>query len=225
MFSEISQIMNHAAETDDISSVLSLNVSNKRSNNNLVKTNNYLKQLYLLDPENMYFKCFKHYWMITDKSQKAILSILFAINNDFLLSESVNLVASAPLNQRLDIQQFDDNIEKYNPNKYSPNTRRSAAQNVASSWKQAGYLLGKIKNIRVIPELSPHAVAFAMLLAYLNGDRGDFILSSKLVKALALSSDQLRSLIREAANIDLLNYQFGGSVTTISFENQLKTIE
>ncbi|HPX79172.1 MAG: hypothetical protein GX281_07385 [Bacteroidales bacterium] len=225
MFAELSQVMNHSIENSDFDDILTSNVFNKLSNRNLIKTNSYLKQLYGLDKKDLLFSCFKHYWTLVGNEKKSILALLFALSNDFLLQESIDLVVNTNVGERVAIEKFDDNIEKYHQGRYSDNTRRSAAQNVASSWKQAGYLQGKVKNIRVQPAHDYYTVAFALLLSYLHGDRGEYILLSKWVKALAINTEELRNLIKEAAKRDLLQYQYGGNVTVISFENQLKTIK
>ncbi len=224
MFSELSQVMNRGMDTVDFNNILQLNVANKLSNSNLIKTNRYLKQLYQLDISDLTFRCFQHYWKLSDDNSKPVLSLLFAINNDTLLRESVDLVVASPLKEKIHIEKFDENIENFHPGRYSANTRRSAAQNIASSWKQAGYIEGKVKSIRIEPGQTYQTVAFAFLLSYLNGERGDFILTSKVVKALAIENEKVRDLIRQAATHDLVQYQQGGNVTVISFENQLNQI-
>lgn len=224
MFTELEHVMNHGLVAGDYTEILEANVSNKLSSNNLLKTNRYLRQLYGFDKEVLQFRCFERYWAMIDNEKKSILTLLYAIANDLLLRESIDVVVSTKVGEKVSIERFDDNIEKYHPGKYSANTRRSAAQNIASSWKQAGYMQGKVKNIRVQPAQDHFTVAFALLLAYLNGDRGEYILLSKWVKALALNSEELRDLIKEAAKRDLLQYQYGGNVTVISFENQLKSM-
>lgn len=224
MFAELAQVMNHLLEGGDFNEILNSNVTGKLSNSNLIKTNRYLRQLYGFDKKDLLFRCFEHYWTLVDNEKKSILTFLFALSNDFLLKESIDIVINSKVGEKVAIEKFDDNIEKYHPGKYSDNTRRSAAQNVASSWKQAGYIQGKMKNIRVQPEQDYYTVAFALLLSYLHGDRGEYILLSKWIKTLALNTEELRDLIKEAAKKDLLQYQFGGNVTVISFDNQLKTI-
>ena len=118
----------------------------------------------------------------------------------------------------------DEVIEKYHPNQYSANTRRSMAQNIASSWKQAGFIEGKVKNIRTQPEVTYRVACFAFLLAYLNGNRGDFIWGSIGVNALCLYESKLRELAIECAKKDLMQYQYAGSVTAINFTNLLNKI-
>jgi hypothetical protein len=64
----------------------------------------------------------------------------------------------------------------------------------------------------------------ALLMSYLNGDRGDFILASKWVKALGIEDAQVRNLAFEASKRELMQYQSSGSVTTITFQNLLQKL-
>ena len=68
-------------------------------------------------------------------------------------------------------------------------------------------------------------VAFAFFMSYLDGDRGDFILASKWVKALFLNENKVRELAIEASKRDLFQYQYGGNVTSISFSNLITKLE
>ncbi len=75
------------------------------------------------------------------------------------------------------------------------------------------------------PAINYRIACFAFLLAYLKGDRGDFIWNSIGVKALGLYESKLRELAIECAKRDLIQYQYAGSVTAISFNNLLNKIE
>ena len=63
-----------------------------------------------------------------------------------------------------------------------------------------------------------------MLLSFLVGDRGDFIMHNNCVNALCLSESKLRELAVEASKRDYLQYQFAGSVTSISFDKLINKI-
>ena len=58
-------------------------------------------------------------------------------------------------------------------------------------------------------------------MAYLNGVRGEYILNNVGVKALCLSESRLRELAIECTKRDLMQYQFAGNITAISFNNLL----
>ena len=67
-------------------------------------------------------------------------------------------------------------------------------------------------------------VAFALFLGYLDNLNGEFLLSSKYVRTLCIPETTVRELAFEAAKRDLLNYQYGGSITTITFNQFFKQL-
>lgn len=224
MFDELSRVMDHGFETNSFVESMGENVTGKLTKSNIEKTNRYLKQLYGFNYTNSYFIGFKYFWIITSNESKPILALLFAIHADDLIAESINVVVSKSLGTKVNIESIEENIETFHPTRYSDNTRKSLAQNIASSWKQAGFILGKVKNIRVQPEFEYSIVAFALFLGYLDNLRGEFLLNSKYTRALGLSESKLRDLAFEASKRDLLSYQFAGSVTTITFNQLFKQL-
>jgi len=224
MFAELFKVMDHGNENDNHMDSLHQNVINKATQSGISKTSRYLKSLYDFDLSKPGFKAFKHFWNISDEKEKPILAIIYAIGKDYLLAESITVLNNIKPGYKVSVEKLEENIESHYPQKYSDNTRRSLAQNIASSWKQAGFITGKIKNIRTQPDINYLVVAFAFLMAYLNGIRGDFILKSNWVKALSLDENTIRSLAIEASKRDLLQYQFAGNVTSITFTNLLKKL-
>jgi len=225
MFAELAKVMDHAIQDDNYLDSLSQNVINKKTNSGVKKTTGYLTALYSFDLNCPAFNALKYFWQISDEKDKPILALIYAIGHDFLLAESVPVVVETKLGEKVTIEKFDENIVSYYPNRYSEKTRRSISQNIASSWKQAGFITGRIKNIRTQPDISYLVVAFTFFMAYLDGLRGDFILTSKWVKALSLSDSIVRELAIEAAKRDFMQYQFAGSVTAISFNNLTNKLE
>lgn len=225
MFAELEKVMDYSIESDNFQESLDNNVFGKKSADGIKKTSNFLKLLYGFDNQSSQFKAFKYFWKLAENEEKPLITFLYAIGNDYLLEESIPVVADVKLGEKVLIEKVEQDIESHYPNRFSPNTLRSMAQNIASSWKQAGFITGKVKNIRTQPEISFTVVAFAFFMAYLDGDRGDFILTSKWVKALCLNESKVRELAIEAAKRDFLQYQYGGSVTSISFSNLISKLE
>jgi len=225
MFSELANVMDHAIEDNNYLDSLSQNVINKKTSSGIKKTTGYLTALYSFDLKYPPFKALKYFWQISEEKDKPILALLYAIGHDYMLAESIPTVSETKIGDKVNIEKVDEMIESNHPSRYSENTRRSMAQNLASSWKQAGFITGKVKNIRTQPVIGYHIVAFAFFMAYLDGLRGDFILTSKWVKALSLSDTSLRELAVEAAKRDILQYQFAGSVTAVSFNNLITKLE
>ena len=225
MFSELEKVMDYSLESNNFQESLDNNVIGKKSADGIKKTTNFLKILYGFDNQSKPFKAFKYFWKIAEENEKPLLSILYAIGNDYLLEESIPILAETKLGDKVLIEKIEQNIELHHLNRYSPKSLRSMAQNIASSWKQAAFITGKVKNIRTQPKISPNVLAFAFFMSFLNGDRGDFILSSKWVKALFLNESSLRALAIEASKRDLFQYQYGGNVTSISFSNLITKLD
>ena len=221
MYAELEKVMDFGMEGDKYIESLGNNVTGKKSNSGVNKTANYLKQLYSFDLDNNLFVAFKYFWKLADSAEKPLLAFIYAINNDDLLAESIDVVRKTQVGEKAAIEFFEDEIEKYHPKKYSPNTRKSLAQNIASSWKQAGFIQGKVKNIRTQPDISYRVACFAFLLSYIKGERGEFLFKGIGVKALCLPDQKLRDLALESAKRDLMQYQYAGNVTSIGFTNLL----
>ena len=224
MVAELEKVMAFSQEHGHYLESMGNNVFGKRSSDGIRQTKGFLKGLYKFDNNDPLFAAFKYFWTISDSSEKPLIAFVYAINNDELLAESIEVLQKIKLGDKVAIEYFEDVIEKFHPNHYSVNTRKSMAQNIASSWKQAGFIEGKIKNIRVHPEITYRVACLAFLLAYLKGDRGEFIWNSIGANALCLYESKLRELATECAKKDLMQYQYAGSVTAISFTNLLNKI-
>jgi len=221
MYNELEKVMAYSIDNDNFMESLGLNVTGKKSNSGVEKTANFLKKLYGFDENNPSFTAFKYFWKISEPNERPLIAFVYAVNQDQLLAESVQVLQNVKPGAKVATSFFEEEIEKYHPNQYAENTRKSMAQNLASSWKQAGLIEGKVKNIRTQPEITYRIACFAFLLAYLKGDRGDFIWGSIGVNALCLYQTELRALASECAKKDLMKYQYAGSVTAISFTNLL----
>jgi hypothetical protein len=224
MFMELSKVMDFSVDLDNYALSMANNVFGKKSQDGIRKTSNFLAQLYGFDISSPHFKAFKHFWLVCDEYEKPLIALAFAFQNDYLLQESLSVLSNTKPGDKVAIELFMDNIEKYHPKRFTENTLQSVAQNIASSWKQAGFISGKVRNIRTQPDISYKVVTLAMLLSFLDGDRGDFIIHSHIVNALCLGEAKLRELAIEASKRGYLQYQYAGNVTAISFDNLMNKI-
>jgi hypothetical protein len=224
MFSELEKVMSFSSETGQYLDAMEDNVFGKKSSNGIKQTKGFLKRLYGFDENKPEFLAFKYFWKISELNERPLIALVYAVNQDEILAQSVQVLQSVKSGEKASIELFEEIIENYYPKHYSVNTRKSMAQNIASSWKQAGFIEGKVKNIRTEPEITYKVACFAFLLAYLNGDRGEFIWRSKSVSALCMPEGKLRELAVECAKKDFMQYQYAGSVTSINFTNLLNKI-
>lgn len=224
MYAELSKVMDFALEHGNYHEALNINVTGKKSGSGIEKTANYLRQLYRFDLNYPPFAAFRYFWKLADQEDKSQLAFIYAINHDYLLAESIDVIKGVQPGTKAAIELFEEYIEQLHPNHYSKSSLKSISQNIASSWKQAGFIEGKVKNIRVQPKISHRVACFAFLLAFIKGDQGDFIWNSAGVKALCLTEAQLREFAVECAKRDMIQYYHAGSVTTFNFNNLLKKI-
>jgi hypothetical protein len=224
MFAELEKVMHHSVDNGKFIEALEKNVAGKKSTSGVGKTANYFTRLYGFDVGDPQFVAFRYFWKLSDPHEKPKIAFVYAVHRDDILADSIEVVQAVPLGEKVAVDSFERTIEKLHPNQYSPNTKKSQAQNIASSWKQGGFIEGKVRNIRVQPEISYRIACFAFLLGYVNGLRGDFVWNSVGVKSLCLSESKLRELAIECAKRDLMQYQYAGGVTAISFNKLLTTI-
>ena len=219
MTAELIEVMDFPKEDLSYLEIMQNNVFNKKTESSKKKTINYLTQLYSFSKEDIKFLCLENYWSKVEDDEKPLLALFFAVSKDFLMMESVDFVKSVKHNTKASIEEFENNISHYHPNRFSPKTLRSVSQNVASSWKQAGYIVGKVKNIRTERTPSYFTVAFAFLMAYLDDLRGDYLFDHSSVKALDATKEEILTLLKAASDCELLNYNKSGNSTIISFGN------
>lgn len=221
MFAELEKVMDYGMEGGNFIESLSHNVTGKKSSSGVEKTARHLRNLYGFDKNYPPFVAFKYFWPQTETADKPLLALIYAIHHDDLLAESLQVMQETKLGQKAAVELFEEVIERYHPKRYSKITKHSIGKNLASSWKQVGYILGKTTNTRTQPDTPYKIACFAFLMAYLKGDRGEFIWKSIGVEALCLHETQLRALAVDCARRDLMQYQHAGDVTSISFTHLL----
>lgn len=224
MFFELEKVMNFSIQNDNYLESMQNNVFGKKSEGGTKKTSGFLSQLYQFNLASNKFKAFRFFWLNADENEKVMLSFVFAVSNDYLLEENTSVLSNYKLGEKVKLESIENNIEKFHPNRYTKVTLHSIAKNIASSWKQAGFITGKVKNIRTEPKITYRVVSFAMLLAFIDGFRGDFIFQNKCILSLCISENKIRELAIEASKRDFMQYQYAGSVTSISFDSLLNKI-
>ncbi len=223
MYSELSDLISH--RTFDAENIVAMNVLKKGTRTNINKTLTFLSKLYDFQQQDELWKVFTLLWGLTNDGNRRLMTLLYACYKDELLKLSMPVIANTPIGKKVLVGKFQEAIERVFPGRYSAATSISAAQNIASSWKQAGYIEGKIRSIRVAVKPDYVTVLFALYLGKLDGLVGEELLTTTWIKVLELSDSKLKSLISEAALNDLITYHHAGGVVAIRFDNLLSQIK
>ena len=183
-----------------------------------------LAELYSLDQNCTLFRLLRHFWP-ADRSSQPMLAFLLAAARDPLLREATPFVLAAKRDSIIAAEAIGEHLKHEYPSRFRPSTLHSTAQNLASSWTQAGYLQGKVRKRRVAPRITAIVAAYAMVLGHLCGFRGKLLLDCQWTRFLDSSPSELVDLIQEASKQGWLRYKGVGSVVEITFPGLLKSNE
>ena len=146
---------------------------------------------------------------------RPLLALLCALAREPMLRQSAAPVLDAPPGSVVGWPDLASAILTECPDRYSPKTLRSLAQNCASSWTQSGHLEGRVKKHRRVVDPSAEAVAYAALLGSIAGFGGPALLRSPWMRVLDRSEADLLSLLRRAEFAGLARVKAGGGVIQI----------
>lgn len=194
------------------------NVLGKPTRSTRERTAQRLAELYLLDPAVHPFRVFRDGWAAEIKA-RPMLALLLACWRDPLLRQATPFVLAVPVGRPVTAPQVAAHLAEAHPQRFGKTTLVSTAQNLASSWTQAGYLRGKARKVRDRPAVTPLAAAFALFLAYLRGARGELLLDSAWARLLDRPRNDVADLAAEASRQGWLRLKAAGSVTEITFSN------
>lgn len=216
----------NAAESSDSyrKAIVEENVLGKSTQSTRQRTYDRLAQLYSLDPATTLFRLLRHFWEM-DKSSRPMLAFLTAAARDSLLRDTTPFIQSIPLGQNTEAAQLAQYLEEKYPNRFRTTTRNSTAQNLASSFTQAGFLQGRTNKRRTKSQITPIISTFALILGYLCGLRGKLLLDSMWTRLLDCSPAELAGHVAEASRQGWLNYKAAGSIIEITFPGLLKPNE
>jgi len=216
-----SAIQHSDAEREQYRSVIiEENALGKRSSKTRSLTYRHLVDLYGLDPNILIFRGLRYFWD-RDPEGQALLAFLCAFARDGLLRSSAPFITSTPEGVTVSREAMEAHIEALFPDRFSPATLKSTAQNLNSSWTKAGHLSGRAVKIRSRAHPTPGNAAYAVFLGHLAGLRGLSIFSSPYAKLLDCSAERSLELAQQAGQKGWLGINHIGDVVEVSFPNLL----
>lgn len=200
------------------------NLLGKATRSTRLRTTEHLTALYALDPNMALFRLLRTF-RASDQAGKPMLAFLAASGRDNLLRDSTGYVLAVPRGQRVDAAGIAHALGERYPSRFRPTTLLSTAQNLASSWTQAGYLTGKVAKRRGLPVVTPQVTTYALVLGYLCGLRGKLLLESVWARLLDRTPAEVTGLATEASRQGWLRLKAAGSVVEVTFPGLLTPAE
>jgi hypothetical protein len=220
----LAKISSNGKADSYVSAIVEENILGKPTQTTRQRTAKRLEELYSLDPNCTVFRLLRHFWP-AGRVGRPVLAFLAAAARDPLLRETTPFVQGIAVGEAVDATLIGKHLKEKYPARFSLATQHSTAQNLASSWTQAGYLAGKVKKKRSRPTVTPVVAAFAVVLGYLCGLQGKLLLDSTWTRLLDRSAADLADLVIEASRQGWLTYKAAGSVVEITFPGLLRPQE
>ncbi|CEI74594.1 TPA: hypothetical protein VDV13_005798 [Pseudomonas aeruginosa] len=204
--------------------ITELNCLDKPTNRARKLTAEHLVDLYGLSPDIPLFRVFRQLWDVRVEAQP-LLALQLAVARDPLFRVSVPLMLELQPGEPLQREQTEAALAAQDPNRFSPASLKSYAQNINGSWTQAGFLRGRAKKSRAQPQVTEVNVAYALFQAYLNGLSGQRLFSSEWCKLLDCRVERLIELARTASLRGLITFKQSGEVIEVGFPDFLTATE
>ena len=192
------------------------NCLGKRSEKTRALTCYHLVDLYSLDPSLLTFRALLFFWK-RDSQGQPLLALLCAFCRDPLLRLSLDFVLGFQNGDVVSRDVLEEYLNEFEPDRFSKDTLKSTAQNINSTWTQSGHLIGKAKKIRSHPSPTAGSVAYALLLGYLAGARGDFLFRTDFSRLLDCSYERMIELAEEASRKGWIVFKRVGDVLEVLF--------
>ena len=213
-----------AARADYLEAIQTANCLGKRSGKTRTLTFRHLADLYALDPSLLVFRALRFFWQ-RDMDGQPLLAALCAYSRDPLLRATAPFVLSFQEGATVTREAMEEFIDAQEPGRFSKATLKSTAQNINSSWTQAGHLAGRVRKVRAHAVATPGAVSLALLLGYVSGLRGESLLKSDFTRMLDCSFEKTIELAEDASRRGWISLKRVGQVVEVLFPNLITAQE
>ena len=180
-----------------------------------------LRELYAVKPQALLFRALRDTWDM-DMQAQPLLALLCAVARDPLLRATAELILSTPQGDIVTPQQISEAARSNFPGRFNPTMLANIGRHAASSWQQSGHLAGRLTKVRSRAECGPAAVAYALLMGYLCGDRGEALFETLWRRLLDAPAHVLHDQAFVASQQGWIEYRHSGMVTEISFRHLLR---
>ncbi len=185
-----------------------------------------LRRLYQLTPRSVLFRALRELW-IGDPDSHPLLACLSALSQDTIFRATASLIIELPFGATAAYRDFTEPIENHFPGAYKQTTIETIAKKAYASWGQTGHLSEAEKGLRVRTQARCQAenVAYALMLGYLEGARGEALFETLWAQILDHPKSQLYELAFSASQRGMLEYRNAGGVVEVGFRDLLRPME
>ena len=181
-----------------------------------------LRELYAVDERVPLFRALRELWD-DDPLAQPLIAVLCAVARDPILRATTGTLLSLTPGTPVVWQMLEQAVSQTFPDRYNSTTRAAIAQHTLSTWRQSGHLGGQEKKVRTTVDCRPTAVAYALLLGYLCGERGEALFHTLWSRLLDAPTHILYEQALAASQRGWIEFRRAGSVTEVGFRHLLRT--
>ncbi len=224
MLKELEQLFadqdTQASRANYVSAIIDQNCLSKKTVSTRKLSCQRLSELYGLNPSILLFRVLRSLWQVDEKGH-TLLALLTGLARDPLLRVTATPVLQMHSGEELVRQKLTDALRQSVDNRLNDSTLDSVVRNTSSSWTQSGHLTGRMRKYRQKVNPTPIVTAYALLLGYILGARGDGLFTTLWAKVLDTPAEELISLATDAKRLGFLDLSQAGGVVEVSFNRIL----
>ena len=179
-----------------------------------------LTELYGLDRRLLLFRAMRQLWERHETS-RPLLALLLALARDPLLRATATAVVRTPYGDEFARQPMTQALSEVAGERLNVAILDKVVRNAASSWTQSGHLRGRGRKTRQRAHATPAATAYALLLGFATGSRGQLLFETPWCAVLDAEAGELMELAVAAKRLGLLDLKQSGSMMEVSFTPML----
>ncbi len=213
-----------ADKPDYLQAIGADNCLGKRSGKTRILTYRHLIDLYSLDYTKVLYRSLLFFWN-RDIDGRPLLALLCVYARDPIFRSTAPFILKHPDGATINREALEEFIDNQEPGRFSKATLKSTAQNINSTWTKSGHLSGRTKKIRICARPTAGSVAYALLLGYLTGVRGQSLFQTEYAKLLDCTADKAIQLAEEASRKGWIVVKRVGDVIEVLFPNLINQEE
>lgn len=213
-----------ASRSDYVDAVVAENVLGKPTKKARELALRHLESLYGLSDANPLYRALRRLWTANESAQP-MLALAVALARDPLLRGTQAFYLAKQPGETVRRESVETLLAANHPDRFSPTSLKSFAQNVSGTWTSAGFLSGRSRKVRTTPEIHPEVVTLLLFMGYLQGRSGQRLFTSEWTRIAAPSGEDLESLANAASHRGLLVFMNAGGVKEVRFPGYLNPEE
>lgn len=205
-----------AEKSDYLQAIDHENCLGKRSGKTRTLTYRHLVDLYALDTTCVLFRALLYFWK-RDSDGQPLLALLCTLARDSIFRATAPFILKIPEGATVTREALEACLDSQAPGRFSKATLKSTAQNINSTWTQSGHLYGRARKVRSRAKPTAGSVAYALLLGYLEGHRGQALFQTEYTRGLDCTFDTAIELAETASRKGWIVFKRVGDVIEVVF--------